>query len=150
MSTGNIIRIVQVALIALVAAFGISVVVAGHWWVVEKPPLDVSALGKQVVSGLQNQFDTAEALKGYGLHVADDIILINVNGNEYQGLVTVSTRKHTDVPVGVTLYADGVNMIYQPDAQSSAKLVQAAEKDKDPSELNRMVCGGHQQILGQC
>ena len=32
MSTANIIRLVQTVLVAAVAAFAISVVVAGHWW----------------------------------------------------------------------------------------------------------------------
>src|ERR1700694_5847702 len=50
----------------------------------------------------RTQFDTAKGLKDYGLHVGDDIILINVNGNEYKGLVTVRTRKSTAVPFGVT------------------------------------------------
>jgi hypothetical protein len=54
-------------------AFAISVVVAGHWWS-DKPKLDLDSLGKQVTSGLQNEFDTAE-MKHYGLHVGDDIIL---------------------------------------------------------------------------
>jgi len=117
------------------------VVVFGHWWVDQTPPLDVNALGKQVTNTLQNQFDTAEALKNYGLHVGDDITLINVNGNEYQGLVTVRTRKSTAVPFGLTVYADGTHMIYQPDPKSSAKLVQAAEKDKDPM---KQTCWGPQ------
>ena len=60
------------------------------------------------------------------------MMLTNVTGNQYQGLVTVRTRKFTAVPVGVTVYVDGTRMIYQVDPQSVTKLAAAAEKDKDP------------------
>lgn len=63
-------------------AFAISVVVAGHRWS-DKPKLDLDldldSLGKQVTSGLQNEFDSAE-MKHYGLHVGDDIILAGAHG----------------------------------------------------------------------
>lgn len=38
MSTANIIRLVQTVLAAAVAAFAISVVVAGHWWTTPTAP----------------------------------------------------------------------------------------------------------------
>jgi hypothetical protein len=141
-STSNIIRIVQLAVIVAVAAFAISVVVAGHWWSPPPKQIDLADLGRQVTSGLQHPFDTAGNAQEYGLQVvANDIILINVTGNQYQGLVTVRTRKSTQVPVGVILYADGTNMIYQIDPQSAIKLTQAAEKDKDPM---KQTCWGPQ------
>jgi hypothetical protein len=129
MSTSNIIRVVQLVIITAVAAFGISVVVLGHWWSPPPPKLDLDALGKQVASGLQSQFDTADSTKEYGLEVGSDIMLINATGNQYQGLVTVRTRKSTAVPVGAIVYADGTRMIYQVDPQSVTKLAAAAEKD---------------------
>jgi hypothetical protein len=71
-------------LIGVGVAFAISVVVAGHRWS-DKPnldldlDLDLDSLGKQVTSGLQNEFDSAE-MKHYGLHVGDDIILAGAHG----------------------------------------------------------------------
>ena len=130
MSTSNVIRIVQATLIGVGLAFAISVVVGGHWWS-DKPKTDLDDLGKKVTSGLQRQFDTSDGMKQYGLHAADDIMLINVTGNEYRGLVTVRTNKLNDVPVGIILYADGRNMIFQIDPESAPKLIQAAERDED-------------------
>jgi hypothetical protein len=137
MRTSKVIRIVQATLIAVGLAFAISVVVAGHWWS-DKPKVDLGDLGKQVTSGLQNQFDTSDGMKQYGLHVADDIMLINVTGNEYRGLVTVRTNKLKDVLVGVILYADGSHMIYHIDPESAPKLIQAAERDED----RQQTCSG--------
>lgn len=130
MTASNVIRIVQATLIAVGVAFAISVVVAGHWWS-DKAKIDLGDLGKQVTSGLQHQLDTSDGMKQYGLHVADDIMLINVTGNEYRGLVTVHTNKLNDVLVGVILYADGSHMIYHIDPESAPKLIQAAERDED-------------------
>jgi hypothetical protein len=130
MKTSNVIRIVQATLVAVGLAFAISVVVAGHWWS-DKPKIDLDDLGKQVTSLLQHQFDTSGEMKQYGLHVNGDIMLINVTGNEYRGLVTVETYKLNGVPVGITLYADGKNMIYHLDPDSAPKLIQAAERDKN-------------------
>ncbi len=137
MRTSNVIRIVQATLIAVGIAFAISVVVAGHWWS-DKTKMDLGDLGKQVTRGLQHQFDTSDGMKQYGLHIADDIMLINVTGNEYRGLVTVRTNKLKDVPVGVVLYADGNHMIYQVDPESAPKLIQAAERDED----RQQTCSG--------
>jgi hypothetical protein len=134
MSTSNIIRIVQLTLLTAVAAFGISVVVLGHWWSSPPPKLDIEALGKQITSAMQNQFDTGDGTKDLGIHVvADKPTIINVtgNGNEYQGLVHVTTSRGTDVPVGFTVYADATGAwIYEIDPQSSVKLSTTAEKDK--------------------
>ena len=105
-------------------------VVAGHWWS-DKPKLNLEEVGQQVASGLQNQFDTGDT-KNLGLHVGKDIFLINVNGNEYRGVVTVSTAKFTAVPVAVTVYADDTgHMMWELDPGSSARLTTTAEKDKD-------------------
>jgi hypothetical protein len=134
MSTSNIIRIVQLTLLTGVAAFGISVVVLGHWWSPPPPKLDVHELGKQITSAMQNDFDTADGMKDWGVHVVtDNTTLINVtgNGNQYQGVVHVTTTKGTDVPVGFIAYADATGAwIYQIDPQSSIKLSTTAERDK--------------------
>jgi hypothetical protein len=87
--------------------------------VVRQTKIDLGDLGKHVTRGLQQQFDTSDGMKQYGLHVADGITLINVTGNEYRGLVTVRTNKLNDVPVGIILYADGSNMIYHIDPESA-------------------------------
>jgi hypothetical protein len=137
MSTSNIIRIVQLTILTAVAAFGISVVVLGHWWSSPPPPppkTDVGAVSKQIISAMQNQFDTGDGTKDLGLRVVTDSIdLINVTdtGNEYEGMVNVSTHKGTEVSVGLTVYADPTgHWIYQIDGQSLIKLSTAAEKDK--------------------
>jgi hypothetical protein len=133
MSTNNIIRIVQLTMLIAVAAFGISVVVFGHWWSSPPPKVDLDSVGKQVISGMQNQFDTGEGTKDWGVQVlTGSITLINVTGtgNEYQGMVHVTTQKLTDVPVSFTLYADATTWMYQIDQQSLIKLSTIAEKDK--------------------
>ena len=67
MKTENIIRILQTVLFAAVAAFAISVVVAGHWWETPPPPptVDVQAVGKQVVDLLRDQWNS-DSLNKYG------------------------------------------------------------------------------------
>ena len=45
MSTANIIRLVQTVLVAAVAAFAISVVVAGHWWTAPVSQLTIRIAG---------------------------------------------------------------------------------------------------------
>jgi hypothetical protein len=145
MSTSNIIRIVQTTLIAVGLASGISVVVAGHWWS-EKPQVDLEALGQHVASSLQTQFDTTADTKDLGLHVGKDVMLINVNGNEYRGMVTVTAAlpnrfdpvthvakpaNSTDVQVAFTVYADDTGrMMWQLDPASNAKLAMTAEKQQ--------------------
>jgi hypothetical protein len=147
MSTSNIIRVIQTTLIAIGLAFGISVVVAGHWWS-DKPHLDLDALGQHLTSGMQTQFDTTADTKSFGLHVGKDIMLINVNGNgnEYRGMVTVTVlypnrfdpvthaakaANSTDLQVSFTVYADDTGrMMWQLDPASSAKLATTAEKEQ--------------------
>jgi hypothetical protein len=68
-------------LIGVGVAFAISVVVAGHWWS-DKPKLDLDSLGKQVTSGLQNEFDTAEMKCKRGQHLATDGLRLYVNAVE--------------------------------------------------------------------
>jgi hypothetical protein len=127
--------------------FGISVVVAGHWWS-DKYHLDVDALGQHVTSSMQNQFDTTADTKNLGLRVGKDIMLTNVNGNgnEYRGMVTVTVlypnrfdpvthvpkpANSTDVQVAFTVYADDTGrMMWQRDPASSAKLATTAEKEQ--------------------
>jgi hypothetical protein len=142
--TSNIIRIVQLTLLTTVAAFGISVVVFGHWWSPPPSQLDMDALGKQITSAMQNQFDTGDGTKELGLHVVtDNVTLINTKHNEYQGLVHVTTHKGTDVEVGLVVYADAStgHWIYEMDPGSRLKLSTAAEKDKDPM---KQTCWGPQ------
>jgi hypothetical protein len=139
MKTENIIRIVQTVLVAAVAAFAISVVVAGHWWASPPPPppppppVDVQGVGKQVTTLLQTQFDTADGLKDYGLKVDDGMTLINTDLNKYNGLATVHTRKGTQVFLAIDVWADPTGaMFYQPDGGSSARLAETASKEQEP------------------
>ena len=73
-------------------------------------------------------------------------MLINVNGNEYRGMVTVTVSypnrfnpvthaakaaTNTDVQVAFTVYADDTGrMMWQLDPASSAKLATTAEKEQ--------------------
>jgi hypothetical protein len=52
MSTSNIIRIVQLTILTAVAAFGISVVVLGHWWSSPPPPPPKTDIWRAVQSEL--------------------------------------------------------------------------------------------------
>lgn len=138
MKTENIIRIVQTALFAAVAAFAISVVVTGHWWETPPPPppppptVDVQSVGYQVTDLLQTQFDTAEGLKDFGLKVGDVMTLINTDLNKYNGLATVRTRKGTQVFLAIDVWADPTGaMFYQPDPASSARLAETASKEQE-------------------
>ncbi|GAB3021994.1 hypothetical protein BST27_09420 [Mycobacterium intermedium] len=139
MSTANKIRVVQTVLAATVAAFAISVVVAGHWWTTPPPPpppplpppsVNVPLVKQQVVELLQNQMNTLDAFKDYGITVADDLTLINTGLNKYDGLATVHTRKGTQKYLSVTVWADPTGaMFYQMDPTSAANLVEAARKE---------------------
>jgi hypothetical protein len=137
MKTDNIIRIVQTVLFAAVAAFAISVVVAGHWWETPPPPppptptVDVQAVGKQVVGLLQDQWNR-DPLNGYGITVdADGMTLINTGLNKYDGLTTVHTRKGTQKFLSVTVWADPTGaMFYQMDTASASNLIDAAKKEE--------------------
>ena len=124
----------QLALLTAAAVFGISVVAFGHWWSSEKE-LDVDALAKEVMSSMQTQFDTGENTKNWSLQVlTDHYTLINVtgNGNQYQGMVTVRTRRLTEVPVAVTVYADvSGQWMSEMDPQSLIKLTTTAEQENN-------------------
>lgn len=137
MKTENIIRIVQTVLFTAVAAFAISVVVAGHWWEAPQPPppppptIDVDAVGNQVVDLLRGQWN-GEPLQEYGITVSDGITLINTDLNKYDGLATVQTRKGTQKFHGVEVWADPTGaMFYRMDPVSSSNLIEAA-KSEDP------------------
>ncbi|MGH3635581.1 MAG: hypothetical protein ACRDTS_16150, partial [Mycobacterium sp.] len=90
----------QTVLFATVAAFAISVVVAGHWWETPPPPppppptVNVQAVGKQVVDLLRDQWNS-DPLNKYGITVDYGMTLINTDLNKYDGLATVHTRKGT-------------------------------------------------------
>ncbi|CAM3154580.1 hypothetical protein MYIN104542_20395 [Mycobacterium intermedium] len=85
---------------------------------------------QQVVELLQNQMNTLDAFKDYGITVADDLTLINTGLNKYDGLATVHTRKGTQKYLSVTVWADPTGaMFYQMDPTSAANLVEAARKE---------------------
>lgn len=109
MKADNIIRIVQTVLAAAVAAFAISVVVGGHWWetpAAPPPTTNVDAVAAQVLSLARTQLATNERTKDLALTLGDDLQLINVDLNQYRGLLTVTTRKGTQKYVQVDVTAD--------------------------------------------
>jgi hypothetical protein len=138
MSTANIIRLVQAVLVASVAAFAISVVVAGHWWTTPPPPppsVNVQLVKQEVVGLLRDQFNTGDAFKDYGITVADDLTLINTSLNKYDGLATVHTRKGTQKFLEVTVWADPTGaMFYTMNPTSAASLIEAASKEQKPTQ----------------
>jgi hypothetical protein len=142
MSTANIIRLVQTVLVAAVAAFAISVVVAGHWWTTPPPPpVNVQLVKGEVVGLLRNQFNTSDAFKDYGITVADDLTLINTSLNKYDGLATVHTRKVTQKFLEVTVWADPTGaMFYEMNPTSAANLIEAASKEQKPTPCRGSSC----------
>jgi hypothetical protein len=91
------------------------------------------SLASQVTGGLQNMVDTNESTKGYQIHFGSDLTLIRLTagGNEYRGLVTAKTKKGTQVPVLVTVYADRTGtMVYQMDPPSNLRLTQIASDEQ--------------------
>jgi hypothetical protein len=137
MSAANKIRLAQTVLAASVAAFAISVVVAGHWWTTPPPPpppppsVNVAALKAEVVGSLRDRLNTDDAFKEYGITVADDMTLINTDLNKYDGLATVHTRKGTQKFLAVTVEADPTGaMMYRMDPGSASSLIDAASKEK--------------------
>jgi hypothetical protein len=137
MSTANIIRLVQTVLLACIAVFAISVVVAGHWWTTPPPPpppppsVNVPLVKGEVVGLLRDQMKTNDALKDYGITVSDDLTLINTDLNKYDGLVTVHTRKGTQKFLEVIVFTDPTGaMFYHMDPASASNLIEAAQKEK--------------------
>jgi hypothetical protein len=137
LSTANKTRLVQTVLFASVAAFAISVVVAGHWWTTPPPPpppppsVNVSLLKGEVVGLLRDQLNTDDNFKQYGLTVADDLTLINTDLNKYDGVATVHTRKGTQKFLSVTVWADPTGaMFYRMDPVSASNLMEAAQKEQ--------------------
>lgn len=137
MSTANKIRLVQTGLGAAVAAFAISVVMAGHWWTTPPPPpppppsVNVPMLKQTVVGALRDRLNTDDAFKEYGIAVDDDLILINTDLNKYDGLATVHTRKGTQKYLGLAVTADPTGaMMYRIDPASMSSLIDAASKEK--------------------
>jgi len=121
---------IETVTIAAIAVFAVSVLVWGHWWAPAPKP-NIADLDQQVTAGLQNRFNTDNDMKPYGLNVGTDMALINVTGggNEYRGLVTVNTNKNTAVPIAITIYADGHNLMWEIDPGSNVRLMTAAAKD---------------------
>jgi hypothetical protein len=133
-STANIIRLVQTVLVAAVAAFAISVVVAGHWWTAPPPSVDVDAVRQHVVGLMRDQLKTSDAFKDYGITVDDDMMLINTDLNKYTGLATVHTHKGTKKFLEVTVFADPTGaMFYQIDPASGSSLIDTASKGGKPT-----------------
>jgi hypothetical protein len=137
--TANTIRIVQTVLAASVAAFAISVVVAGHWWTTPPPPpppppppsVNVPEVKRQVVGLVRDRLNTDDAFKQYGITVADDLTLINIDLNKYDGLATVHTRKGTQKFLEVTVWADPSGaMFYQMNPGSASNLIEVASKEQ--------------------
>jgi hypothetical protein len=129
--------VVQTGILACVAAFAVSVVVAGHWWSTPPPPppppptVNVHAVSQQVVELLRNQMKTNDALKDYGITVDDDLTLINTDLNKYDGLATVHTRKGTQKYLEVIVFADATGaMFYHMDPSSASSLIETASKEE--------------------
>jgi hypothetical protein len=129
-------QLILLTVIAAVAVFGVSAVVAGHWWEPPAPKVDVPALGMQIHSSIQNSLDTGESTKDLGLHVVGntsyDTTLINVtgDGNEYYGMVHISTPRGTDRTLAFTVYADPNGAwIYNPDATDWLRIVTTAQQE---------------------
>ena len=140
-STANIIRLVQTVLAALVAAFAISVVLAGHWWTTPPPSVNVPTLKQEVLSLLQDTLNTGDAFKDYGITADDDLTLINTDLNKYDGLVTVHTRKGTQKYLELTAWADPTGaMFYQMNPTSAANLVEAASKEEKTTQCSGSSC----------
>lgn len=130
MKADNVIRVIQTVLAAGVAAFAISVVVAGHWW--EPPPstVDVSKVGDQVVGLLRDQWSSNDKLKPYGIIFENHMTLINTGLNKYDGLATARTHKGTQEFLSVTVWADPTGaMFYQMDPGSASNLIDAAKQE---------------------
>jgi hypothetical protein len=139
MVTANKIRLVQTVLAASVAAFAISVVVAGHWWTTPPPPppppsVNVAELKTRVVDSLRDRLNTDDAFKEYGITVADDLTLINTDLNKYDGLATVHTRKGTQKFLEVIVEADPTGaMMYRMDPGSTSNLIETASNEQKQS-----------------
>lgn len=74
---------------------------------------------------------TNEGTKDLGLAVGDDLQLINVDLNQYRGLLTVTTRRGTEKYVQVDVTADPTGaMFYNMDGVSMSNLVDAATAEE--------------------
>lgn len=136
MSTANKIRLAQTVLAAVVGAFAISVVVAGHWWTTPPPPppppsVDLAMLKYRVVDSLRDRLSTDDLFKDYGITVDADLVLINTDLNKYDGLATVHTRNGTQKFLAVNVTADPTGaMMYRMDPASASALIDAAKAEK--------------------
>jgi type II secretory pathway pseudopilin PulG len=98
----------------------------------EKSKVDKSALAAQVTDGLQGMLDNNEETRRYYIQLGSDLTLFQLveGGSEYRGLVTAKTQRGTEVPVMVTVYADGSGaLIYQMDPASNLRLTQIASEE---------------------
>lgn len=137
MKTENVIRIVQTIVFAGVSAFAISVVVGGHWWEDPLPPppppptTNVDQVASQVVVLAREQIATNDRTKDFGITVDDELQLINVDLNQYRGLLTATTRRGTQKFVQVDVVADPSGaMFYNMDGISLSNLVDAATAEE--------------------
>jgi hypothetical protein len=137
-----VLGVLTVAAIATVALLGTLTfyVVSDHRTVAEaeaeakKTEVHKSDLAAQVTSGLQDMFDSNEDTKDYAIQFNSDLTLFQLvdGGSEYRGLVTAKTKKGTEVPVLITVYADGTGpLVYQMDPPSNLRLTQIAG-DEEP------------------
>lgn len=80
---------------------------------------------------MRDRLNTDDAFKEYGITVADDMTLINIDINKYDGLATVHTRKGTQKFLEVIVLADPSGaMMYHMDPGSVTSLIEAASKEK--------------------
>jgi hypothetical protein len=102
----------------------------------KRSEVDKSTLATQVTGGLQGMLDNDAATKDYHIQFGEDLTLFQLvkDGSEYRGLVTAKTQKGTEVPVMVTVYADGSGaLVYQLDPASNLRLTQIAS-DEPPKK----------------
>jgi hypothetical protein len=148
MKTENIIRVVRTILFAAVAAFAISVAVGGHWWETPAPPspppptTDVAGVADQVVTLARGQMATNDRTKDLGITLGDDLQLINIDLNQYRGLITATTRKGTQKFLQVDVVADPTGaMFYNMDGISLTNLVDAANAEEPNLLMLRRTSG---------
>jgi hypothetical protein len=98
----------------------------------KKTEVNKGDLATQVTSGVQNMYDANAAKNKYRIQFASDLTLFQLvkGGSEYRGLLTAKTEKGTEVPVLVTVYADGSgSLVYDIDSGSSLRLNQTASDE---------------------
>lgn len=99
----------------------------------EAAEVDKSALAAQVTRGVQGMIDRNDSMQDYDIRYDDDMVLFQVteNGTYYEGMVTARTQLGTEVPVAVTVYADGSGaMMYHVDPADLMRLRETASDEQ--------------------